>query len=113
MNDKCIEGEVHMEQAELQKIYKELESLRTRVITLESIINGCIPKQAGRKHKLSLEQQSEIIQKHNHGMSYSALAKEYAVSRTTIYNTCHGKSNSHTSEKATTYTPMHRKNPTK
>ncbi|WP_286153143.1 helix-turn-helix domain-containing protein [Sporofaciens musculi] len=102
-----------MEQTELQKIYNEIEALRTRITTLESIINGCVPKQAGRNHKLSSEQQSEIIQKHNDGMSYSALAEEYAVSKSTIFNICRGRSNSHVSEKVTTYTPMHRKNRTK
>ncbi len=102
-----------MEQAELQKIAEEIESLKTRVTALESIINGCAPKQAGRSHKLSLEQQAEIIQKHNHGMSYSALAKEYTVSKSTIYNICHGRSDSYTSGKDTTFTPIRRTNHTK
>lgn len=101
-----------MEQAEIQKVYEEIESLKTRITTLESIINGCVSKQAGRNHKLSLEQQAEIIQRHNHGMSYSVLAKEYDVSKSTICNICRGRLSSYVSEKGTTFTPIRRTNHT-
>ena len=97
-----------MEQTELQKAFEEIESLKARVTTLESLINGCSPKRAGRNHKLSLEQRGDIIQKHNHGMSYSVLAKEYAVSKSTICNICRGRLGSCSPEKGTTYLPIYR-----
>lgn len=104
-----MKGEVHMEQTELQKLYEEIESLKERITTLESIINGCQPKRAGRNPKLSLEQQAEIVQKHNLGMSYSVLAKEYKVCKGTISKICHGKPNLPAPEKAKVFTPIRRK----
>ncbi|MGO2341862.1 MULTISPECIES: recombinase family protein [Vibrio] len=43
-------------------------------------------KLGGRPSKLTLEQRQEIQSKHDGGISQSALAREYAVSRATIIN---------------------------
>lgn len=73
-------------------LQKKVESLEKRVTVLENILKGSSKGKAGRKNKFNLNQRCEIIQKHNQGISYSKLAEEYHVCKTTIYNICKGKS---------------------
>lgn len=68
---------------------KRIQDLEKRVQALEDIINGTNRDKPGRKPLLSADTKSEIIRKHNAGNSYSGLAAEYGVSKTTIYNICH------------------------
>lgn len=68
---------------------KRIQDLEKRVQALEDIINGVNRNKPGRKPLLSADTKSEIIRKHNAGSSYSGLAAEYGVSKTTIYNICH------------------------
>ncbi len=68
---------------------KRIQDLERRVQVLERIINGTSKNKPGRTPLLSAGPKSEIICKHNAGSSYSNLAKEYGVSKTTIYNICH------------------------
>lgn len=79
-----------MDDQELQSIMKQLAMLEKRVHDLETIINGSSKSRPGRKSKLSLTQKNEIIQKHEDNISFSVLAKEYQVSRSTICNICRG-----------------------
>lgn len=79
-----------MEDHDLQSILKQLAQLEKRVHDLETIINGSSKRKPGRKNTLSSEQKSAIIEKHEKGLSYSVLASEYHVSRSTICNICHG-----------------------
>ena len=79
-----------MENNELLSIQKKISELEKRIQYLESFANGSSEGKSGRKSKLSYEQKIEIIQKHKEGISYSILAKEYQVSRSTICNICHG-----------------------
>lgn len=79
-----------MENHDLQSIRAQLDMLEKRVHDLESIINGSSKRKPGRKSKLSHEQKEELIRKHEQGLSYSALADEYHVSRSTICNICRG-----------------------
>lgn len=66
-----------------------IQDLDRRVKILESIINGTNKNKPGRTSLLSADLKSEVISKHNAGSSYSCLAEEYGVSKTTIYNICH------------------------
>lgn len=68
---------------------KRIKSLERRVQVLESIINGTSRNKPGRTSILLADAKSEVIRKHNAGSSYSRLAAEYGVSKTTIYNICH------------------------
>lgn len=68
---------------------KRIKSLERRVQVLEGIINGTSKNKPGRTSILSADVKSEVIRKHNAGCSYSRLAAEYGVSKTTIYNICH------------------------
>jgi len=68
---------------------RRIQDLERRVQALESIINGTNRNNPGRTPLLSADSKSEVIYKHNAGSSYSNLAKEYGVSKTTIYNICH------------------------
>lgn len=68
---------------------KRIQSLERRVQVPENIINGTGRNKSGRTPILSADSKSEIIRKHNAGRSYSSLAAEYGVSKTTIYNICH------------------------
>lgn len=79
-----------MEDHNLQSILKQLAQLEKRVHDLETIINGSSKRKPGRKSKLSPEQKFSIIEKHKQGFSYSVLASEYHVSRSTICNICRG-----------------------
>lgn len=79
-----------MEDHDLQSILKQLAQLEKRVHDLETIINGSSKRKPGRKSKLSPEQKFSIIKKHEQGFSYSVLASEYHVSRSTICNICRG-----------------------
>lgn len=79
-----------MEDHDLQSILKQLAQLEKRVHDLETIINGSSKRKPGRKSMLSSEQKSAIIEKHEQGVSYSVLASEYHVSRSTICNICRG-----------------------
>lgn len=65
---------------------KRILDLEKRVQVLESIINGTSRNKPGRKPLLSADTKAEIIRKHNTGSSYSCLAAEYGVSKTTISN---------------------------
>lgn len=67
---------------------KRIQALERRVQVLESIINGTSRNKPGRTSILSAGTKSEIIHKHDAGSSYSRLATEYGVSKTTIYNIC-------------------------
>ena len=67
---------------------KRILDLEKRVQVLESIINGTSRNKPGRKPLLSADLKCEIIRKHNEGMSYSRLATEYGVSKTTICKIC-------------------------
>lgn len=67
---------------------KRIQDLEKRVQILESIINGTDRHKPGKKPLLSADSKSEIIRKHDAGSSYSCLAAEYGVSKTTIYNIC-------------------------
>lgn len=79
-----------MEDYDLQSILKQLARLEKRVHDLETIINGSSKRKPGRKSKLSPEQKLSIIERHEQGLSYSVLASEYNVSRSTICNICRG-----------------------
>lgn len=68
---------------------KRIQDLERRVHVLESIINGTSRNKPGRKPLFSVDSKAEIIRKHDAGSSYSRLAAEYGVSRSTIYNICH------------------------
>lgn len=68
---------------------KRIQDLERRVQTLESIINGTNRNKPGRNPLLSADSKAEVIRKHNAGSSYSSLAAEYGVSKTTIFNICH------------------------
>ncbi len=68
---------------------RRIRDLENRVQVLESIINGTGRNKPGRRPRLSADLKSEVIRKHNAGISYSCLAAEYGVSKTTIYNICH------------------------
>nr|WP_296472553.1 hypothetical protein [uncultured Acetatifactor sp.] len=65
---------------------KRIQDLERRVHVLESIINGTSRNKPGRKPLLPADTKAEIIRKHNAGSSYSCLAAEYGVSKTTISN---------------------------
>ncbi len=76
---------------------KRIQNLEKRVQVLESIINGTSRKKPGRTPILSADEKAEVIRKNIAGCSYSCLAKEYGVSKTTIFNICRsnkGKTNS-------------------
>lgn len=75
---------------ESEKLQKQIESLEKRITVLEYIINGMASGKVGRKPKLTLEQKQEILKKHSSGVSYSRLAKEYSVAKSTICNICKG-----------------------
>lgn len=75
---------------ESEKLQKQIESLEKRITALEYIINGTASGKVGRKPKLTSEQKQEIIKKHSSGVSYSRLAKEYSVAKSTICNICKG-----------------------
>lgn len=80
-----------MENSELQFIREQIKLLENRITRLETLIDGSAKGKPGRKSKLSLEQKNEIIQKHDkEKTSYSVLAEEYQVSKTTISNICRG-----------------------
>ena len=79
-----------MENDELHSIRSQIAELEERIRRLESLIDGSSKGKPGRKSKLSLVQKNEIIRKHEDGISYSALAKEYHVARSTICNICRG-----------------------
>ncbi len=68
---------------------KRIQDLERRVQVLESIINGTSRNKPGRNPLLSTDSKAEVIRKRNAGSSYSSLAAEYGVSKTTIYNICH------------------------
>lgn len=72
---------------------KRIQDLERRVQILEGLINGTNRRtnrnKLGRKPLLSADLKAEIIRKHDAGSSYSGLAAEYGVSKTTIYNICH------------------------
>ena len=78
------------EQNELKTMQEQITALEDRIRRLENIIEGSTNKKPGRKSKLSLEQKNEIINKHKQGIPYSALTKEYSVSKGTISGICHG-----------------------
>lgn len=67
---------------------QRLRDLEKRVQILESIINGTSKHKPGRAPILTANLKSEIISKHENGISYSSLALEYGVSKTTICNIC-------------------------
>lgn len=67
---------------------KRIQDLERRVQALESIINGTSRNKPGRTSLLSADLKCEVIRKHNEGISYSRLAAEYGVSKTTICNIC-------------------------
>ncbi len=71
---------------------KRIQDLEKRVQVLESIINGTSRKKPGTP--LSADAKAEVIRKHNAGSSYSNLATEYGVSKTTISKICNYKGNS-------------------
>lgn len=75
---------------ESEKLQKQIESLEKRITALEYIINGTASGKVGRKPKLTPEQKQEIIKKHSSGVSYSKLAEEYFVAKSTICNICKG-----------------------
>lgn len=79
-----------MDNNELQSLQKKIAKLEKRIQYLEAQINGSSNRKLGRKSKLSLKQKAEIIEKHEKDISYSILAKEYRVSKSTISNICHG-----------------------
>ena len=68
---------------------KRIQDLERRVQVLESIINGTNRNKPGRKPLLSKDEKADVIRKHNAGSSFSSLASEYGVSKTTISNICH------------------------
>ena len=72
---------------------KRIQDLEKRVQLLENMINGTNRRtnrnKPGRKPLLSADLKAEIIRKHDAGSSYSGLATEYGVSKTTIYNIYH------------------------
>lgn len=70
------------------KYEQRLQDLERRVQILESIINGTDRHKPGRVPILTTDLKSEIVAKHENGSSYSNLALEYGVSKTTIYNIC-------------------------
>ena len=74
---------------------KRFQDLERRVHVLESIINGTNRNKPGRKPILSADLKAEIIRKHDAGSSYSSLATEYGVSKTTIYNICNSDMGKH------------------
>ena len=67
---------------------KRIQNLERRVQVLESIINGTSRSKPGRIPILSADEKAEVIRKNIAGSSYSCLAKEYGVSKTTIFNIC-------------------------
>lgn len=75
---------------EIEELREQVKSLEKRVEMLEAVLNGRAPHKPGRKPKLSVSQKDEIIRKHTAGSSYSKLAVEYSVGRTTICNICNG-----------------------
>lgn len=75
---------------ESEKLQKQIESLEERITALEYIINGTTSGKVGRKPKLTPEQKQEILKKHSSGVSYSKLAKEYSVAKSTVCNICKG-----------------------
>ena len=78
---------------ELEKLQKQIESLEKRIVALERIINGTSSGKVGRKPKLTPEQKQDIIKKNSSGVSYSELAEEYHVAKSTICNICKGFQN--------------------
>ena len=78
---------------------KRIQDLERRVQILEGIINGTNRRtnrnKPGRKPLLSADLKAEIIRKHDAGSSYSGLAEEYGVSKTTIHNICHSDKGKH------------------
>lgn len=75
---------------ESEELQKQIENLEKRVTALECIINGTASGKSGRKPKLTPEQKQDIVKKHFFGVSYSELAKEYSVAKSTICNICKG-----------------------
>ena len=75
---------------ELEKLQKQIEIMDKRITALEQIISGTASGKVGRKFKLTPEQKLTIIERHSSGDSYSTLAEEYSVSRSTICNICKG-----------------------
>lgn len=73
---------------------KRIQDLERRVLALESIINGTSRNKPGRTPLLSTDAKAEVIRKHDGGSSYSSLATEYGVSKTTISNICNYKGDS-------------------
>ncbi len=73
---------------ETEELREQVKSLEKRVEMLEAVLNGRASHKPGRKPKLSVSQKDEIIRKHAAGSSYSKLAVEYSVGRTTICNIC-------------------------
>ena len=67
---------------------KRIQDLERRVQVLESIINGTSRHKPGRTPSLSADEKAEVIRKNIAGSSYFCLAKEYGVSKTTIFNIC-------------------------
>ncbi len=67
---------------------KRIQNLEKRVQVLESIINGTSRNKPGRTPILSADERADVIRKHNAGSSYLCLAKEYGVSKTTMFNIC-------------------------
>lgn len=78
---------------EIGKLKEQVKSLEKRVELLETVLNGEVSQKPGRKPKMSILQKNEIIKKHAAGSSYSALAQEFSVSKTTISNICNGYGN--------------------
>lgn len=68
---------------------RRIQDLERRVQALENIIKGSDKNKPGRAPILSADAKSEVIHKHNAGKPYSTLAKEYGVSKSTIFNICH------------------------
>ena len=75
---------------ELAELQKQIEIMDKRITALEQIISGTASGKVGRKFKLTPEQKLTIIERHSSGDSYSTLAEEYSVSRSTICNICKG-----------------------
>ena len=67
---------------------KRIQDLERRVQVLESIINGTSRHKPGRTPILSADEKAEVLRKNIAGSSYFCLAKEYGVSKTTIFNIC-------------------------
>jgi DNA invertase Pin-like site-specific DNA recombinase len=74
---------------DVKSLLHRIEILEERVERLESAHHKTPPERPGRKPLLNDQQKAEVRRKHNMGVSYSALAAEYSVSKTTICNICH------------------------